>query len=364
VQIKFITLKTFIIYVLITSFSFTGLTFDSTVIAAAEAFEAGDATCFQKAIVFEKNKTINHMRLYGVIDDDVYQANQNFFQTNNDKLSQKAAEKANLICNKQISLSCCVRYNPGADTDNIVRRREGCGNITLKDIKQVRKYYNNDVTSFLRKLDNKKRKNIDWASETDTDFLPDYERTKDTEFSKICKWINKNGGTAYESMDAVKVENCIRTDDCQSITLSMALSYDEEMKRLIQCTNKKNNEIKATIADLDIENIERSEKQAISKKLSFQLMKYCTRKSLIINLMGNIVYNQTHIDSKCLTPRTCDSPRDRTPEGAEEAVKFTERISDLLHTSSFDELCDIMLRSASEESEELFICPPLLGFPI
>ena len=146
-QIKFKTLKIFVIYVLVTSFTFTGLTFDQNLIDAGVAVYSGRATNYQKGIVFAENKSINHARLYDVISDEVYQVCQYFFQIKSDKISRKAADDARLVYKKQIS-SSPMCYNPGTDTDIIVSPRRW--RMTLRKIKKVRKFYSNGVEKYLK----------------------------------------------------------------------------------------------------------------------------------------------------------------------------------------------------------------------
>ena len=125
----------------------------------------------------------------------------------------------------------------------------------------------------------KHKKGIDWASKHDVDFLPSHEYTRSENFLEICQWINKKGGTAYESIIAVKVECLIRSGNCGQITLVDASIYYLEMERLIKCVTDKLKTISANLDD--IEDIGPNEKQAILIKLSLQIDKYILRKDLI-----------------------------------------------------------------------------------
>ncbi len=264
------------------------LSWTKQLIDAANALADGKATRWQKAYLFANNDKINHMGLTGKLSDRVYQKNQTFFQNINDKISARAATRAGLTYDKQKASS--PTFKAGTDTDNLVGK--GNKNITLRDIQRTKNFYNQEVEKFLKNRGYKAPSGADWSRKTDTDFMPHASDTK--QFNRICKWINKNGGTAYESGNAATIEKFIRSKQYGKITTKGAIEYTLEMDRQINHKLKMIDANSKAIAALQRANPkpgsagynQLQDLQAMNQKMNSQVAKYLTRKQNIANIVA------------------------------------------------------------------------------
>lgn len=267
--------------------SFLCLSWTQKLIDAANALAEGKATRWQKAYLFANNDKINHMGLTGKLSDRVYQKNQAFFQRINDKISERAATRAGLTYNKQTPSG---KPLPGTDTDNLVGK--GNKNITLRDIKRTKDFYNQEVEKFLKNRGYKAPRGTDWSRKTDTDFMPHASDTR--QFNRICRWINKNGGTAYGSGNAATVEKFIRSKQYGKITMKGAIEYTLEMDnqiqhklKMIKANNRaitalrKTNPKPGSAAYNQLQDL-----KAMNQKMNSQVAKYLIRKQNIANIVA------------------------------------------------------------------------------
>jgi hypothetical protein len=242
---------------------------------------------------FRYNDIVNDMGLDGTIDNHTYQQNQQQFQKLNDHFSRQAARDAGLSLTKQTKTSS--GYKPGTDTDNLVGRGKSGRDVTLADIQKARNSYNSRVERFLGTEDI--RKGTDWAKKTDTDFMPKTDSTK--EFTKINRWINKKGGTAYESPAAADLEARMRNAQVNNqpfkVSVSEATKYQWEMDRQIshkthqaaryekalEYLQKRGPAPPGSTRELLIKRF-----KAEYQKTNHQIAKYLTRKNAMTNAVA------------------------------------------------------------------------------
>ena len=312
-----------------------GFGFSADLIEATQSVYCNNASEQQQVEVFVNNKIINHMRLKNVITNDVYQANQIFFQKINDTISEKAVKQAGLKYEKQIRLYTKDIYKPGTDTDIIVGSRNGY--VTLNDIKLIRTLYNEEVEKFLIEHGYQVPQNIDWANITDTDFLVNPSETE--EFELISLWINKNGGTAYAKASAAEVETNIRAKRVD-ISIIMAASYNDEMSRQINNTLKKLAKNRSNIIKLrETSHPEFSDQYqklqnmlAIEHKLNSQIAKYLNRKYKISILIAE----KFDVKFTYQIPKQVINALNRGPDTAEDAAYVGKNAEKLLNSANIE----------------------------
>lgn len=282
-------LKTFSVALLFLLLPIMLLGWDQKLIDIANKFAKGDSiTNGQKAYLFANNTRLNNLAGRGVISNAVYQKNQSYFQNLNDRFSKAAAMKSGLVLNKQTSLA--TKFKPWTDTDNLIGK-EG-GKIKLQDIKNVRGNYNQMVKNWLTANGMKVKDGIDWAKKNDTDFMPHANQTK--QFARINKWINKMGGTAYESPAAANVEKYIRSGKLNKINTRNATIYNQEMNSQIDHKTKMINSTNKAIAKLQAKSPQPGTKaytklqdlKATNQALKSQVAKYLVRKNTINNIVS------------------------------------------------------------------------------
>ena len=184
------------------------------------------------AYTFKYNKSLNRMAMIdpskGGMPDPIYQANQRVFKKINQELCVKAARDAGLVAKLQATKPGSSEvFKSGTDTDIIVESGPSKHPITLDDIRKTESAYQRRVKDFLSKRSVEAPGKID----TDTDFMPNSKDTTPSEFKKINKYINKNGGTAYESPAAAEVEAKLRTPGAK-LEVGETGSYVAEMEKL------------------------------------------------------------------------------------------------------------------------------------
>lgn len=263
---------------------------DQVLIKMAEEFakDPTNVSWQQKAYMFSRNSEINNMAGRGAISNDAYQKSQAMFQEMNDNISKQAAQNAGLDISKQVSKTP-GKFNPWTDTDNLVGKKDG--RVTLQDIKNCRAEYNKLVNEFLEKYQVNASRNTDWAKRNETDFMPQANQTR--QFQTINKWINKMGGTAYESPEAANVEKLIRARRPFLLTLDNAKTYNVEMNiqiehklHILDKTNSLIDRLKANNYPPGSPRLELIEKlEASTQKLNHQIAKYLVRKTDINDIM-------------------------------------------------------------------------------
>jgi len=193
----------------------------------------------QKAIAFKHNQTINIMRLNGHISEGIYLKNQAFFDKLNENFSQQAADKNGVKLEKQ-KKKAGEKPKAGTDTDNILSRGDSGQPITTKQAKGTRQSYNKIVGDWLEKMGEGDATPVDYAKETDTDFLVSRSAVdSDAAFKAISDYINSQGGTAYTRGSAANAEYKIRINGGdpppkvpEVFSFTEAQGYVEEMHEL------------------------------------------------------------------------------------------------------------------------------------
>lgn len=265
------------------------LGWDQKLIDIANRFSRGDSiTNKQKAYLFANNTKLNNMAGRGVISNTVYQKSQAYFQNLNDRFSKSAAIKSGLVLNKQTSLA--TKFKPWTDTDNLVGKSGG--KVTLQDIKNVRANYNTMVKNWLKAFGVNSKSGIDWAKKLQTDFMPHANQT--SQFARINKWINKMGGTAYESPGAANVEKYIRAGKLDKINIRNASIYNQEMNNQIEHKLKMIDRTNSAIAKLQAKNPQPGTKaynklqdlRSANQGLKSLVAKYLVRKNTINNILS------------------------------------------------------------------------------
>lgn len=186
------------------------------------------------AITFQHNKGLNRMAMIslekGGMPDPIYQENQRVFSGLNKKFTRQAAADVGMKARLQVKKPGEVEiFKHGTDTDVIVESGKPGKKITLKNVKETEVAYQRRVKNFLKKNGVEPPLGI---IDTDTDFMPNSKDTTPDEFRKINKYINKNGGTAYESPGAAEVEAKMRTKGA-TLKIGETGEYVSEMTRLI-----------------------------------------------------------------------------------------------------------------------------------
>lgn len=175
--------------------------FNRELYEAIVAVAKGDAKPHQEAMVFMKNKTINNMRLQGLLTDMEYQASQKFYTEQTDLQIQKASQESGVNFKKQPSKS--TQYSPGTDTDIITDA------TTVEQVQKMQKSYNQQVENFLKEKGIKPQEGANWCKNNDVDFMADPHNTPPEVFEKIADINN----AAYRRPGAARFEEYTRELD-------------------------------------------------------------------------------------------------------------------------------------------------------
>ncbi len=214
--------------------------FTDDLIDAAKANAAGKASKEQRALVLTNYKTFNLMGLGGArrngISNKEYQANQKFFAEINNKIGRETLKGMEM---DGVIPGVKDRYNAGTDTDINVSFEDG-RKLRVKDIQNTRNDYNARYRAYIKELDPTRHPegNINWAANTETDFMPDVDNIDDREFALAAKFVN--GGLMYTNRTAVEVE-IGKNDEKYKISLDGAEAYSNEMFENIEKKNQKFN---------------------------------------------------------------------------------------------------------------------------
>ncbi len=202
-------------------------------IGHAQAVARGDASQKQKAIVFANNQRLNNLAFAGKLNSETYQANQRIFVEINDDLIRKAAEKNGLTISPPAKET--KPYKAGTDTDRQLTNHEG--KLTVDNVKKVRSDYNSEVDSFLKASGVNSSAGENWSKKLTTDIMPSPDKMTPEEFKAASKYINSQGGLAYESADAAKWQLAIGKNPPQPISMLEAEAYHQEMQKKIKVMN-------------------------------------------------------------------------------------------------------------------------------
>ncbi|MBM3190544.1 MAG: hypothetical protein FJZ90_17740, partial [Chloroflexi bacterium] len=244
-----------------------------------------------KALVFLYNKEINRWALLGKITLDEYAANQRVFEEMNEGFIKEAARAARLEPRLQErKKDAPTHYNPGTDTDVLVERSAE-DPITLDDIQQADAKYQELVRSDLAAKLGAKRDHLPPASEridTDTDFMPVPDHTKDAEaFKEICEYINERGGTAYVRADAARVEAKLRPGEAlPPLSVEETGEYVSEMQRLVHEKLMRALEYDKRRSDPTLTKEQREQLEADAQLARSQAAKYLQRLEFVCNVLA------------------------------------------------------------------------------
>jgi len=194
---------------------------------AAEAVAKGSASAEQQMLVFLKNEEINLMGIKGTVSKDIYASCQSHFESLNTKFAGQAVEEAGFQTDfKQRSAQ--AKINPGTDTDVNFRAPAG-KKIGLEDLKKIESNYQRIARQH---FEGQKLNVPAGRINTDTDFLPDPGQMSPQEFKKCAEHINANGGTAYQSPEAVSAQMKLDGKSAAPVDLDEAISFTTEGKAL------------------------------------------------------------------------------------------------------------------------------------
>ncbi|MGD9949585.1 MAG: hypothetical protein AB7U29_14060 [Desulfobulbus sp.] len=224
---KKITLCTVLLTLLSLFTSFQALAWTPGLKEAAEAVARGSASAEQQMLVFLKNEEINLMGIKGTIPKDIYATCQTNFESLNTKFATKAVEEAGFKTDfKQRSAQ--AKINPGTDTDVNFRAPAG-KKIGLEDLKQIENNYQRIARQH---FEDQKLNVPEGRINTDTDFLPDPGQMSPGEFKKCAQHINANGGTAYQSPEAVSAQMKLDGKSTAPVEMDEAIALSTEGKAM------------------------------------------------------------------------------------------------------------------------------------
>lgn len=246
----------------------------------AQAAARGQATEQQKAVLFANNDRLNNLAMAGKIPDSDYQHNQRAFVEKNDELIRNASARHGLSVAPPKNSGI---YKAGTDTDRQLQNQQG--DLTVDHVKKVRQEYNQEVGRYLKSQDVRISAGENWAKKLTTDIMPSPYEMKPSDFKNANSYINSEGGLAYTSADAAKLQLSIDGGRPQSPSLYEAAAYHAEMQKKavvmnneIQRLNRERSKLgnPAEIENIDIE---------IRKHTAF-MSKYLDRDSKAAGLAG------------------------------------------------------------------------------
>jgi len=245
----------------------------------ARAAAQGQATAQQKAVLFANNERVNNLAIAGRISNSDYQFNQREFVAQNDSLISEVSRKHGLaVAPAKQSDS----YKPGTDTDRQLQNRSG--ELTVNQVKSVRNSYNQEVSNYLKSQGVKTSAGENWAGKLATDIMPSPYDMKPSDFKAASSFINENGGLAYTSAAAAKIQLEIDSNRAGTPALHEATAYHNEMQKKISQMNAEIQTLKrqrSTVADSDSkENLDIE----IRKRTAF-MSKYIARDNHIADLI-------------------------------------------------------------------------------
>jgi len=246
----------------------------------AQAAARGQATEQQKAILFANNDRLNNLAMTGKITDTDYQQNQRAFVEKNDELIRKASGRHGLSVAPPKTSDT---YKAGTDTDRQLQNPQG--DLTVDHVKKVRQEYNQEVGEYLKSQGVKGSAGENWAKKLTTDIMPSPYEMQPSDFKNANSYINSEGGLAYTSADAAKLQLSIDGGPPKSPSIQEAAAFHEEMQKKAATMNseiQRLNRQRGRVSDpADIENIDIE----IRKHTAF-MSKYLDRDNTAAELVG------------------------------------------------------------------------------
>nr|WP_321467717.1 hypothetical protein [uncultured Desulfobulbus sp.] len=240
---------------------------------AAEAVARGEASLTQQMHVFLQNKEVNLMRIKNVISKEVYTSCQTGFESLNTKFAQQAVSEAGFQTDFK-ARSEGGKLNPGTDTDVNFSARAG-KKIGLKDVEKIEQNYQRIVREHFA---DQQLTVPDGRINTDTDFLPDPSQMSRQEFKRCVDHINANGGTAYESPQAVRAQMKIDKMTEGAVEMEEAIAFSSEGKALARQKLSDAKALRQDAAALKTTNPGLAEKlEAQAQLCESQAAKYASR---------------------------------------------------------------------------------------
>ncbi|HNW33337.1 MAG TPA: PKD domain-containing protein [Candidatus Ozemobacteraceae bacterium] len=246
----------------------------------AQAAARGQATEQQKAVLFANNERLNNLAMAGKIPDSDYQHNQRAFVEKNDELIRNASSRHGLAVAPPKNAET---YKAGTDTDRQLQNPQG--DLTVEHVKKVRQEYNQEVGEYLKSQGVKSADGENWAKKLTTDIMPSPYDMKPSDFKNANTYINSEGGLAYTSADAAKLQLSIDGGRPQSPSMHEAAAFHSEMQKKTVVMNneiQRLNRERSNVSDpAEIENIDTE----IRKYTAF-MSKYLGRDSKAAELAG------------------------------------------------------------------------------
>ena len=210
------------LFPLLFCFSATAAVLTPDLLSALQAAVNGNATSYQRGLLFANNDTINRSRLNNWISDREYQAAQKEFAALNEKFGSEAAEDAGAGFTKQVSKS--KSYSPGTDSDYITKVD------SPEQIRHMKESYNRRINEFLAKEKVPCDPMTRWEALLDTDFMADPRHVTQAQFEEIARMNN----AAYTRREAAEFELISRAKDGTLVSAGQARAYAEEMQDFIR----------------------------------------------------------------------------------------------------------------------------------
>lgn len=252
---------------------------DELIKYAVEAAQ-GRASEQQKAILFACNERLNNLAMAGKISNSTYQINQKAFVAQNDELIRLASSRHGLSVAQPEQTQ---PYRAGTDTDRQLQSR--ADDLTFNDVKNVRSSYNQEVANYLKSQGVKVSPNENWSKKLATDIMPAPDNMKVEDFRRATRYINSDGGLAYNDIEAAKLQLRIGSGELVTPSLHEAGAYHQEMQKKIKLMNDQINDLnrqRATVSDpAELENLD----VEIRKRTAF-MSKYIARDNDVSDLIS------------------------------------------------------------------------------
>lgn len=224
-------------------------------VSYARAAGGGQATEQQKAVLFANNERLNNLAMAGKVPDADYQQCQRDFVAKNDELIRKASARHGLSVAPPKNADT---YKAGTDTDRQLQNPQG--DLTVDHVKKVRQEYNQEVGAYLKSQGVKASTGENWAKKLTTDIMPSPHEMSPSDFKNANSYINSEGGLAYTSADAAKLQLSIDGGNPKSPSLYEAAAFHDEMQKKAVVMNteiQRLNRDRARVTDpAELENID------------------------------------------------------------------------------------------------------------
>lgn len=275
---------------------------------AAEAVARGSASAEQQMLVFLKGEEINLMGIKGTVSKDVYASCQSNFESLNTKFAGQAVEEAGFQTDfKQRSAQ--AKINPGTDTDVNFRAPAG-KKIGLEDLKKIENNYQRIVRQH---FEAQKLKVPEGRINTDTDFLPDPGQMSPQEFKKCAQHINANGGTAYQSPEAVSAQMKLDGKSTAPVDLDEAISFTTEGKALARHKLSEAQALRQDAAAI------RKANPGLAEKLEAQAQLYESQASKYVSRIEDVNNNLRRANGLPEVPKSTAVDGDNLLQGLDKA---------------------------------------------